>query len=62
MIVRAYDENDARIQEEVLKKSASLAKKLDVQVKYALSLCVFIYISIHINTYGFMCPYMYEKI
>ncbi|XP_004290244.1 PREDICTED: SCY1-like protein 2 [Fragaria vesca subsp. vesca] len=37
MIVRAYEENDARIQEEVLKKSASLAKKLDVQlVKQAI--------------------------
>ncbi|KAF4387192.1 hypothetical protein CsatB_003267 [Cannabis sativa] len=37
MIVRAYDDNDARIQEEVLKKSAFLAKQLDVQlVKQAL--------------------------
>ncbi|KAK9270692.1 hypothetical protein L1049_026274 [Liquidambar formosana] len=32
LIVRAYDENDARIQEEVLRKSVSLAKQLDVQV------------------------------
>ncbi|KAM5550119.1 SCY1-like protein 2 [Rosa sericea] len=37
MIVRAYEENDARIQEEVLKRSASLAKKLDLQlVKQAI--------------------------
>ncbi|KAL6129838.1 hypothetical protein ACLB2K_068220 [Fragaria x ananassa] len=37
MIVRAYEENDARIQEEVLKRSASIAKKLDVQlVKQAI--------------------------
>lgn len=40
MIVRAYEENDARIQEEVLKKSASLAKKLDVQVTTIVILCV----------------------
>ncbi|KAK3229735.1 hypothetical protein Dsin_001616 [Dipteronia sinensis] len=32
MLVRAYDDNDPRIQEEVLKKSVTLAKKLDVQV------------------------------
>ncbi|XP_059449975.1 SCY1-like protein 2 A [Corylus avellana] len=32
MIVRAYDDNDARIQEEVLKKSVSLAKQLDPQL------------------------------
>ncbi|KAF3440970.1 hypothetical protein FNV43_RR19256 [Rhamnella rubrinervis] len=37
MIVRAYDDNDARIQEEVLKKSVFLAKQLDVQlVKQAI--------------------------
>ncbi|CAL0333165.1 unnamed protein product [Lupinus luteus] len=29
MIIRAYDDNDARLQEEVLKKSVSLAKQLD---------------------------------
>ena len=32
MIVRAYDDTDARIQEEVLRKSSFLAKQLDVQV------------------------------
>ncbi|KAL2326517.1 hypothetical protein Fmac_025575 [Flemingia macrophylla] len=32
MIVRAYDDNDARMQEEVLKKSVSLAKQLDAQL------------------------------
>ncbi|KAK7313970.1 hypothetical protein VNO77_39177 [Canavalia gladiata] len=32
MIVRAYDDTDARLQEEVLKKSVSLAKQLDVQL------------------------------
>ena len=32
MIVRAYDDTDVRIQEEVLKKSVSLAKQLDAQV------------------------------
>lgn len=32
MIVRAYDDTDARIQEEVLRKSVSLAKQLDPQV------------------------------
>lgn len=32
MIVRAYDDTDARLQEEVLKKSASLAKQLDTQL------------------------------
>lgn len=32
MIVRAYDDNDARLQEEVLKKSVSLAKQLDSQL------------------------------
>lgn len=37
LLVRAYDDNDARIQEEVLRKSAPLAKQLDVQlVKQAL--------------------------
>ena len=41
MIVRAYEENDARIQEEVLKKSASLAKKLDVQVTIIVIIYVF---------------------
>lgn len=32
MFARAYDETDARLQEEVLKKTVLLAKKLDVQV------------------------------
>ncbi|PNY15288.1 SCY1-like protein 2-like [Trifolium pratense] len=32
MIVRAYDDNDARLQEEVLKKSVSLSKQLDAQL------------------------------
>lgn len=32
MIVRAYDDTDARLQEEVLKKSVSLVKQLDAQV------------------------------
>lgn len=32
MLVRAYDDTDARLQEEVLKKTVSLAKQLDVQV------------------------------
>lgn len=32
MFARAYDETDARLQEEVLKKTVSLAKKFDVQV------------------------------
>ncbi|XP_022886294.1 SCY1-like protein 2 [Olea europaea var. sylvestris] len=37
MFARAYDETDARLQEEVLKKTVSLAKKLDVQlVKQAI--------------------------
>ncbi|CAI9754270.1 unnamed protein product [Fraxinus pennsylvanica] len=37
MLARAYDETDARLQEEVLKKTVSLAKKLDVQlVKQAI--------------------------
>lgn len=33
LIVRAYDDNDARIQEEGLRKSVSLAKQLDTQVR-----------------------------
>ncbi|KAG8633538.1 SCY1-like protein 2 isoform X2 [Manihot esculenta] len=32
LLVRAYDDTDPRIQEEVLKKSSSLAKQLDVQL------------------------------
>nr|GEW32845.1 SCY1-like protein 2 [Tanacetum cinerariifolium] len=32
MLVRAYDDNDARMQEEVLKKTVSLATKLDSQL------------------------------
>lgn len=36
MIVRAYDDNDARLQEEVLKKSTSLSKQLDPQVSALL--------------------------
>ncbi|KAK4285019.1 hypothetical protein QN277_001770 [Acacia crassicarpa] len=32
MVVRAFDEKDARVQEEVLKKSISLAKQLDTQL------------------------------
>ncbi|KAL3845717.1 hypothetical protein ACJIZ3_003120 [Penstemon smallii] len=32
MLVRAYDDTDARMQEEVLKKTVSLAKQLDVQL------------------------------
>lgn len=37
MLVRAYDDTDARMQEEVLKKTVSLAKQLDVQlVKQAI--------------------------
>ncbi|KAK4783642.1 hypothetical protein SAY86_008016 [Trapa natans] len=36
-LVRAYDDNDVRIQEEILKKSAYLAKQLDIQlVKQAI--------------------------
>ncbi|KAF2290581.1 hypothetical protein GH714_014520 [Hevea brasiliensis] len=37
LLVRAYDDTDLRIQEEVLKKSSSLAKQLDVQlVKHSI--------------------------
>ncbi|KAJ9166945.1 hypothetical protein P3X46_021634 [Hevea brasiliensis] len=37
LLVRAYDDTDPRIQEEVLKKSPSLAKQLDVQlVKHSI--------------------------
>nr|DAD21189.1 TPA_asm: hypothetical protein HUJ06_022652 [Nelumbo nucifera] len=37
LLVRAYDDNDARIQEEVLRRTVSLAKQLDVQlVKQAI--------------------------
>ncbi|RVW59241.1 SCY1-like protein 2 [Vitis vinifera] len=37
LLVRAYDDNDARIQEEVLRRSAFLAKQLDAQlVKQAI--------------------------
>lgn len=37
MLVRAYDDTDARMQEEVLKKTVSLAKQLDAQlVKQAI--------------------------
>ncbi|XP_010063716.2 SCY1-like protein 2 [Eucalyptus grandis] len=37
LLVRAYDDSDARIQEEVLKKSAFLAKQLDISlVKQAI--------------------------
>lgn len=32
MLVRAFDETDSRLQEEVLKKTLSLAKQLDLQV------------------------------
>lgn len=32
MLVRAYGDNDPRIQEEVLRRSVPLAKQLDVQV------------------------------
>lgn len=32
LLVRGYDDTDPRIQEEVLRRSASLAKQLDVQV------------------------------
>ena len=43
LIVRAYDDNDARIQEEVLRKSVSLAKQLDTQVRapYLVSMISF---------------------
>lgn len=41
MLVRAYDDTDARMQEEVLKKTVSLAKQLDVQV-IATSLYLFL--------------------
>lgn len=34
MLVRAYDDTDARIQEEVLKRTVTLAKQLDLQVFY----------------------------
>ena len=32
LLVRAYDDNDARMQEEGLKRTVSLSKQLDVQV------------------------------
>lgn len=32
LLVRAYDDNDARMQEEGLKRTSSLAKQLDAQV------------------------------
>lgn len=45
MIVRAYGDTDARIQEEVLKKSSFLVKKLDAQVSmhchsFGMYICV----------------------
>lgn len=36
MLVRAYDDTDPRLQEEVLKKTVALAKQLDLQVIEAL--------------------------
>lgn len=36
MLVRAYDDTDPRLQEEVLKKTVALAKQLDLQVIDAL--------------------------
>lgn len=47
MIVRAYDDNDPRIQEEVLRKSAFLAKQLDVQVTVIYILLEVSTLSIH---------------
>ncbi|XP_068654052.1 SCY1-like protein 2 A [Aristolochia californica] len=32
LLIRAYDDNDARVQEEVLRRTLSLAKQLDVQL------------------------------
>ena len=43
MIVRAYDDTDARLQEEVLKKSVSVANQLDAQVSAILLLEFFYY-------------------
>ena len=37
MLVRAYDDTDARMQEEVLKRTVSLAKQLDAQVIVTVS-------------------------
>lgn len=36
MIVRAYEDNDARLQEEVLRKSITLARQLDSEVTATL--------------------------
>ena len=44
MLVRAYDDTDARMQEEVLKKTVSLATKLDSQVnQHDINLSVSLY-------------------
>lgn len=46
LLVRAYDDNDVRIQEEVLRRTVSLAKQLDIQVTaqhpFACSSCLFV--------------------
>lgn len=42
MLVRAYDDTDARMQEEVLKKTVSLSKQLDAQVIGTVS-CPYIF-------------------
>lgn len=55
MLVRAYDDTDPRLQEEVLKKTVALSKQLDLQVIEALyyfevphQLVVWIEINVHL--------------
>lgn len=53
MLVRAYDDTDARLQEEVLKKTIPLAKQLDAQVNTCFSLIqnAFYLGCLHFNAY-----------
>ena len=62
MLVRAYDDTDARMQEEVLKKTVLLVKQLGVQVigKCMAILIILVCISLVLLRTPFACQFGYS--
>ena len=60
MIVRAYDDTDPRIQEEVLKKTLGLTKHLDSQVRGPILCIPRVVISYNYAVYYFCASHIFN--
>lgn len=61
LLVRAYDDTDARIQEEVLRRTASLARQLDPPVIHYFSHGDSKFLNVSVNLYFLFIFFCYER-